>query len=207
MAASSRPRVFVSSTIFDFADLRSAIKYWLEESGYEVAASEFNDFPKDVEQNSYDACLTAIDSCQYFILLIGARAGGRVSASTSTTITMAEYRRAYERAKEGKLKIVALVRRSVWNLREDRGALADLIKSKYQEEHGLSAEDVSSIRNHASRIVVDAEIIFAFISEVARADEMRAAAKDPAAPLPVSNWDVRELPRCRRCVESGLRSR
>ena len=188
MSASSRPRVFLSSTIFDFADLRSSIKYWLEESGYEVSASEFNDFQKEVERNSYDACLTSIDSCQYFILLIGARAGGRVAAPENTTITMAEYRRAYERAKEGKLKIIALVRRSVWNVREDRSALAELIKSKYQQEHGLSADDVTALAHHASRIVVDAKIIFAFISEVARASEMKNAAKNSAAPLPVNNW-------------------
>ncbi|MBX3159206.1 MAG: DUF4062 domain-containing protein [Deltaproteobacteria bacterium] len=188
MTTSPRPRVFISSTIYDFADLRSAAKYWLEESGYEVAASEFNDFPKDVERNSYDACLASIDSCQYFILLIGARAGGRVASPPNTTITMAEYRYAYERAKEGKLKIVALVRRSVWTAREDRSALAELIKDKYQQEHGLSDDDIANLKHHRSKIVVEADTIFGFISEVARAAEMRAAAKDPSAPLPVNNW-------------------
>jgi hypothetical protein len=31
-----RPKVFISSTIYVFRDLRSALKYWLEELGYDV---------------------------------------------------------------------------------------------------------------------------------------------------------------------------
>ena len=34
------PRVFISSTVTDLADVRSATKYWLEESGFEVLTSE-----------------------------------------------------------------------------------------------------------------------------------------------------------------------
>jgi Domain of unknown function (DUF4062) len=41
-----KPTVFISSTIYDFKDLRSAIKYYLEELGFEVFASDYNDFPK-----------------------------------------------------------------------------------------------------------------------------------------------------------------
>lgn len=188
MNTGSRPRVFLSSTIYDFADLRSAIKFWLEESGYEVAASEFNDFPKEVERNSFDACLDSIDQCQYFILLIGSRAGGRVASPPNTTITMAEYRRAYERAKEGRLKIVAVVRRSVWTVREDRKALASLIKADYQKEHGISDEQVIKLEKHSSRIVADAGTIFDFINEVARAAEMTDAIRRPGLPMPVNNW-------------------
>jgi len=188
MNTASRPRVFLSSTIYDFADLRSAIKFWLEESGYEVAASEFNDFPKEVERNSFDACLDSIDQCQYFILLVGSRAGGHVASPPNTTITIAEYRRAYERAKEGRLKIVALVRRSVWTVREDRKALASLIKADYQKEHGISDEQIIILAKHSSRIVADAGIIFDFINEVARAAEMTDATRKPGLPMPVNNW-------------------
>jgi hypothetical protein len=34
-----KPKVFVSSTIYDFRDLRSALKLWLEEYGYDVLRS------------------------------------------------------------------------------------------------------------------------------------------------------------------------
>lgn len=59
-------KIFVSSTIYDFKDLRSALKYWLTEKGYEVRMSERNDFKKDSNQNSYQACLDSIKECDYF---------------------------------------------------------------------------------------------------------------------------------------------
>jgi hypothetical protein len=34
----TKPAVFISSTVHDFRDLRSALKFWLEELGYEVMA-------------------------------------------------------------------------------------------------------------------------------------------------------------------------
>ena len=71
-----KPRVFISSTIYDFKDLRSALKYFLEENSFEVVTSENVDFPNTNKNNSYQACLDAIETCDYFVLLIGARVGG-----------------------------------------------------------------------------------------------------------------------------------
>ena len=42
----NKPKVFVSSTIYDFKGLRSALKYWLTEKGYEVRMSECNDLKR-----------------------------------------------------------------------------------------------------------------------------------------------------------------
>jgi hypothetical protein len=39
------PTFFLSSTIYDFYDLRSAIKYCLEQKRWRFIASDFNDFP------------------------------------------------------------------------------------------------------------------------------------------------------------------
>lgn len=83
----NKPKIFVSSTIYDFKDLRSALKYWLTEKGYEVRMSERNDFKKDSSQNSYQACLDSIEECDYFILLIGSGAGGIYSQNPLITIT------------------------------------------------------------------------------------------------------------------------
>ena len=69
-----KPRL--SSTIFDFKVLRSAIKYALEVRGCEVLASEFNDFTVDSSSHRYEACLTNIAKADYFVLLIGSRVGG-----------------------------------------------------------------------------------------------------------------------------------
>ena len=67
---SNKPRIYVSSTIYDFSDLRSALKYWLEEFDFEVQMSEFNDFEVNLDLNSFQACLDSIKNCNYFILLI-----------------------------------------------------------------------------------------------------------------------------------------
>ncbi len=69
--AGTRPRIFISSTVYDFRDLRSALKFWLEEFGYEVLLSEANDFPQNPSDGSYDSCLDVIDGCDYFVLLVG----------------------------------------------------------------------------------------------------------------------------------------
>ena len=105
----NKPVVFISSTIYDFSDLRSSMKYWLTEMGFNAQLSENNDFIKDTNQNSYDACLDAVKQCDYFILLIGSRRGGMYPGE-NISITRKEYRTAYELAKEGKIKkIIVLV--------------------------------------------------------------------------------------------------
>jgi hypothetical protein len=71
-----KPKVFISSTIYDFKDLRSALKYWISEMGFEAVLSESNEFNVQEDISSYEACLKEIEHCQYFILLIGTRAGG-----------------------------------------------------------------------------------------------------------------------------------
>lgn len=39
-----KPKIFVSSTILDFEDLRGSIKFYLEEFGYDVQMSESDYF-------------------------------------------------------------------------------------------------------------------------------------------------------------------
>ena len=48
----TRPKIFISSTIYDFKYLRSSLKYWFEELGYNVQLSEFNDFKKDLDKGT-----------------------------------------------------------------------------------------------------------------------------------------------------------
>src|SRR5688572_13093909 len=111
----TRPTVFVSSTVFDFQDLRGALKYLLEENGYRVQMSDFADFEKPINRNSYDACFDAIRSSNVFVLLVGDRRGGWHDEAKRISITQAEYRVAYEQAKLGALSLVACVRSSTWD--------------------------------------------------------------------------------------------
>jgi hypothetical protein len=144
-----RPRIFVSSTIYDFRDLRSAVKFWLEKLGYDVQMSDHADFDKPLDTNSYDACLRAIDTCQYFVLFIGSRVGGPYNNIDRTSITRMEYRRAYERFKSGKLTLVPFVRREVWDIREDRKALTAYLTSEFRKIKELLPSEVDAVGNRS----------------------------------------------------------
>ena len=112
----SQPKVFISSTISDMFDLRSATKYWLEELGYDVQVSEFNDFQRKPELGTFDACFEAIRASDYYILLIGKKRGSWYDEPNRISVTRKEYRVASESAKIlGKPRIISLVRSCHWS--------------------------------------------------------------------------------------------
>jgi len=175
-----RPRVFISSTIYDFHDLRSALKYWLEELDYEVLMSESSDFEKDSSKNSYDACLETIKECDYFILLIGGRVGGWYDESTS--ITRKEYQIAYECVLNGRIKrIIPFVRQHIWDVLEDRKSLIKTLADLDIQENGLPV-DKESVAYHDSKIIKDADHIKRFLDEVTRKEDFKKSDK------PRFNW-------------------
>lgn len=183
-----KPRVFISSTIYDFKDLRSAIKFYLEENGFEVVTSETSDFPVDNHKNSYQACLDAISTCDYFILFIGSRVGGKYKyqkeGKTETiTITRAEYRRAYELFKEDKIKLINFVRKEIYDVREDRKGLEDVLLALDLQEN-----ERTLVKEHESRIIKNAGEIFRFLEEVSRNVEMKKANQTESAIYPTGNW-------------------
>ncbi len=176
------PTFFLSSTIYDFKDLRSAIKYELENRGCQVLASDHNDFGNDPNLNSYEACLRQIDNADFFILLIGSRVGGKFDQDQSISITRAEYRHAYKRHLEGKLKILPFVRRSIWDVKEDRAAIKKVI-----EQTELTEKEVYSIVSSPSKHLNDAKHIFDFIDEVTRKHEFKEALQRGGTG-PTGNW-------------------
>ena len=172
---SNKPRIYVSSTIYDFADLRSALKYWLEEFDFEVQMSEFNDFSVNLDLSSFQACLDSMKNCNFFILLIGGRKGAFFDEKDEISITQQEYRTAYELVKKGKIKIISFIRKSVWNVKEDRKSLSKSLKDK-------------NINKVESKIIEEnPEFIFKFIDEVRRAVETKKAIEGKAK-YPVNNW-------------------
>jgi hypothetical protein len=158
-----KPTFFLSSTIFDFHDLRSAIKYTLEQRGCLVLASEFNDFRKPLDRHSYEACLESIKQADYFVLLIGSRVGGWYDEPSRISITQQEYRAAYELQRAGKLQILSFVRADVWQFRDDHKALLRHLQ-------GLSLDNICK-----------------FIEEVGRNRET-ASAVHKSDPFPTGNW-------------------
>lgn len=185
--SSTQPTVFVSSTIYDFRDLRSAIKYLLEELGYRVLLSEYNDFAKPLDQNSYDACISALQQAQYFILIIGGRTGGWYNATERVSITQHEYRTAYEQVRAGRMKLLTFVRSEIWTVREDREALRQLLRREFRAQRELTDDDIAAITSHESTLVNDASAVFSFVREVSRVDEMKTAVAG-AGEFPVGNW-------------------
>jgi len=156
----NKPRIFISSTIYDFADLRSALKYWLTEAGFDVQMSEHSDFDKNSSINSYEACLETIATCDYFILLVGGRKGGGYDENIS--ITRKEYQTAYELAKQGKIKkIINFVRQSVLDVIEDRKSTKSI---------------------EPSNILDDPKHITDFVREIKRIDDMKNG------DTPLFNW-------------------
>lgn len=177
-----RPTFFLSSTIYDFSDLRSAVKYFLEQQGCVVLASEYNDFSKPIEPHSYQACFEAILNADYFVLFIGSRVGGWYDPANFISITQQEYREAYKLQKSGKLKIINFVRSEVWQLKEDRVALI-----KYLIELDIDPGKKEQIANHPSKALSNAEFIINFINEVGRNEETKKALVGECE-FPTGNW-------------------
>jgi hypothetical protein len=176
------PSFFLSSTIHDFRDLRSALKYYLEQQGCMVRASEYNDFPKPLNVHSYDACLKAIEGSDYFVLLIGGRVGGRVDGPDGESITQMEYRHAYRLHKEGRLKLLLFVRDEIWTLKDDRTQLA-----RHLAKDGMSSAEQVALQAYNGKVLEDAGFLISFVDEIARAAEARAASKGNGVP-PTGNW-------------------
>jgi hypothetical protein len=177
-----RPTFFISSTIYDFADLRSALKFYLEEQGCKVLASECNDFEKPLDKHSYEACLEAIRSADYFILLIGARVGGWYDQKANVSITQREYREAYQLHQAGKLKLLNFVRSEVWQAKEDRRELA-----RYLDGTTLATEEKRAIANHSAKSSANAAFLKSFIDEVSRNEETKRAVRGEGI-APSGNW-------------------
>ena len=180
-------KIFISSTIHDFRDLRSSLKFHFENFGYTVQLSEYNDFKKPLDVNSYQACLESIKESDYFILLIGSRVGGYYDIPNAISITQKEYQVAYERSKDHKLKLLIFVRDEIWSTKEDRKALEKCLKEDTELSQELEPDELDKIVNHSSRIINDAAFIFDFIDEVCRKSEMLNAIKGSAA-FPRNNW-------------------
>lgn len=176
-----RPVVFVSSTIYDFSDLRSALKYWLNEMGFDAQLSEYNDFQKNSNVNSYEACLQAVGKSDYFVLLIGTRRGG-MFPDENISITRKEYRVAYDLAQTGKIKkLIVFIRQNVWDVKEDRKSLHKLLHDVTVLENEKEI-DANTIVNYSSNILRDAEHIIGFIDEVTRKEDARNGK------MPNLNW-------------------
>lgn len=182
-----KPSFFISSTIYDFRDLRSALKFWLEKLGYEVMLSEFNDFPKDLDENSLLACLKVVEKADYYILFIGARVGYLIDQNDNISVTRMEYRTAYQLMQAGRMHLLIFVRQDLWTIRNDRKALRTYLLNDKQIMEELAPSKTAEIVNHSSGLINDPEIVFDFLTEVTKDSETNEASLGKA-PFPKGNW-------------------
>jgi hypothetical protein len=178
-----RPTIFLSSTIYDFRDMRSAIKEHLERNGCRVLASEFNDFTKPLDKHSYAACLAAIEQADFFLLLIGTRVGGWYDEAKRVSITQQEYRTAYGLAKADRLRLLSFVRAEVWNHRQSAKELEKHLKFLAEVDDALRDKIISYPTTFAS----DVKFLVSFIDEVSKNKETADAVRGKGA-MPVANW-------------------
>jgi len=164
----SKPIVFVSSTISDFLDLRDALKFWLEEMGFQVQMSEYNDFERTPEAGTFEACFESIRESDFYLLLVGRARGSWYDQEARVTVTQQEYRVAYQSfVTTGKPHLLAFVRRDVLTILEERQ------KAEMPSDAGSG--------------LVDPAFTSGFIQEVKREDEGRLAIAG-RGPHPTANW-------------------
>lgn len=172
-----KPKIFVSSTIIDFEDLRSSLKYYLEEFGYDVQMSEYPNFSIDTDKTIADACIQNLIGCQYFILLIGYRRGSWYKKN-ELSVTHYEYRAARALIEKGHpLRIISFIRKPIWLLKDDRKGLANHFNEK-------SSEISTSVNKTGTTVIDDPEYLFNFINEVSD------GIKFPGSESPANNWII-----------------
>jgi hypothetical protein len=84
------PRVFISSTVAEFRDLRSALAYTLRSQGITVYLSEAADFDVKGDRPALEECFDNVRASDYYILLIGGARGSLYEDGVS--VTRQEYR-------------------------------------------------------------------------------------------------------------------
>lgn len=91
----AKPRIFISSTCYDLKEIRSQIRDFIFDYGYEPILSEFGDIFFNYGDHPQDSCFKEIEKCQMFVLIIGNSFGSAyyktANLSSPSSITMEEF--------------------------------------------------------------------------------------------------------------------
>lgn len=69
-------KIFVSSTCYDLSMIRSQLKSFIENMGYEAVLSEYNDVFYDPQDHTHESCVKEVANADVVILIVGSRFGG-----------------------------------------------------------------------------------------------------------------------------------
>lgn len=103
------PRVFISSTCYDLADVRDNLIEFIESFGFVPILSENGDIFYHPDLHTHESCIKEIENCNLFILIIGGRFGGKYVADLESSIVNAEYKA----AKKLKIPVFTFIKNQV----------------------------------------------------------------------------------------------
>ncbi|WP_440951687.1 DUF4062 domain-containing protein [Methanococcoides sp. FTZ1] len=153
----TKPRIFVSSTYYDLKHIRSSLKAFITDMGYEPILFENGDIPYKHKSPLDSSCYEEINTCHILILIIGGRYGSPSSESVIKendekptcpnyhSVTMQEYRT----AREYDIPIYIFVEKNVYSeyrtYRENKDAACE-IKYAYVDNVNVFKliDDISS---------------------------------------------------------------
>lgn len=104
------PKVFISSTCYDLAQIRDSLFEFIQSYHYEPVLSEKGDVFYHPDLHTHESCINEIENCQLFVLVIGGRFGGKYKFDTSKSITNAEY----EAARIQNIPVLTFIKREVY---------------------------------------------------------------------------------------------
>lgn len=77
----AKPRIFVSSTCFDLGVIRSELRPFIVNMGYEPIMSDYSDILYDPRSHTHESCIREVPSCDVLLLVLGQRFGGTATTS------------------------------------------------------------------------------------------------------------------------------
>lgn len=70
-------RIFVSSTCYDLSSIRSQLRTFIRDMGYDPIMSDYNDVLYDPRIHTHTSCIEEVSTCDIIILIVGSRFGGK----------------------------------------------------------------------------------------------------------------------------------
>jgi len=83
-------KIFVSSTSYDLGLLRSHLRSFISNFGYEPIMSEYSDVLYNPTLHTHTSCVHEVSNCDCLIVIIGPRFGGTIIPKALTTIDIAK---------------------------------------------------------------------------------------------------------------------
>ena len=139
----AKPRVFVSSTCYDLKELRSQIREFINNYGYDAVLSEYGDIFFEYGTHPQDACFAEVSKCHMFLLIIGNTYGSFYHNSDTikpASVTMKEFEEALDKKIPKHIFINRFVEYDYQNYSRSWANKLKQIKSE-----GLLPEDYNSV--------------------------------------------------------------